>query len=283
MSIFGHQDYCEKPLEVEHPLTRIPTPSLTQEHPSHTLHPLKNIESTGYVGRKALAIMATPAVDPKTLHHRNTTGTRNKQTTKCTCSIPPQSPMIHLPGNTPPFARGILHHHLHYATHFLLADPQVSTIISYLRDHLATARATLEGLGDLLAGCSWVPRGNSILHVHSFTFVLMSSSSTPSSIRQLLSRSRRTAAAREQATDYADVFKRVNERLLIALPNVAQGTAPHLPDKMTDSSLGPFLPGRKRNLAMGTGKGVISLPSIPPAPPPEYVKLLTSHTATALR
>eukprot|EP00116_Pleurobrachia_bachei_P013063 sb/3473325/ len=63
--------------------------------PHPTLRLSMSGESTGYVGRKALAIMAAPAVDPKT--PPNTTGTRNNQTTTCSCSIPPQYPRIPLP------------------------------------------------------------------------------------------------------------------------------------------------------------------------------------------
>eukprot|EP00116_Pleurobrachia_bachei_P012041 sb/3472303/ len=72
-------------------------------------------------------------------------------------------------------------------------------------DHLATMHLhvqSLKGLGDLLAGCSWVPRGNSILHVHSFTPVLISSSSTPSAIRQ---------RTREQVREYDRLCQRVRE------------------------------------------------------------------------
>eukprot|EP00116_Pleurobrachia_bachei_P009429 sb/3469691/ len=84
---------------------------------------------------------------------------------------------------------------------------------------------TCKGLGDLLAGCSWVPRGNSILHVHSFTFVLMSSSSTPSTIRQRSSRSRRTAADREQATENYRLRQQVTENVKIWVPSIANNSS----------------------------------------------------------
>eukprot|EP00116_Pleurobrachia_bachei_P014194 sb/3474456/ len=63
------------------------------------------------------------------------------------------------------------------------------------------ARAIIKGTWRSPCRLQLGTKGNSILHVHSFTFVLMSSSSTPSAIRQRSSRSKRTAAGREQATE----------------------------------------------------------------------------------
>eukprot|EP00116_Pleurobrachia_bachei_P015560 sb/3475822/ len=120
----------------------------------------------------------------------------------------------------------------------------------------------------------------------------MSCSSIPSAIRHRSGELLLAGSRLQKITDYTNVFKRANERLLIALSNVTQGwllqsniqissfhltsfwnrTAPSLPDKMIDSSLGP---SEKESCCE---KGVISLPSTPP-PPSECVKLLTSHTA----
>eukprot|EP00116_Pleurobrachia_bachei_P006373 sb/3466635/ len=161
---------------------------------------------------------------------------------------------------------------------------QVSTsyyILSKLcnRDHLATARAIIRFRGTCEispVGCSWVPRGNSILFYSCPDF---------------------KAQARTPQALFGNVylFRSVYQRLSCCCQGAAvkfsrdQFLEQHLPDKMIDSSLGPcdlkctcpfclaykWRLERKRNFAVG--KGVISLPSNPP-PAPEYVNFLTYHT-----
>eukprot|EP00116_Pleurobrachia_bachei_P000686 sb/3460948/ len=193
------------------------------------------------------------------------------------------------------------------------------TFISYYilsklcdRDHLATARAIIRGTWRSPCQLQLGTKGISILHVHSFTSVLMSTSSTPSAVRQRLSRSRRTAAARERAIEYDRLRRRVQasqsqspygfapRRPRLTTPvqyrNLSIGGVAakfthdefleqYLPSKMIDSSLGscnlscPFCLAykwRAEKESFCCGKGMVSLPSIPP-PPPEYVNLLTSH------